>query len=37
VNSPDHRVVTWIDDENLVRHRDFCSEDCKQTWLDSNQ
>lgn len=36
LNSPNHRVVTWIDDENHVQHRDFCSDDCKQTWLDSH-
>jgi endogenous inhibitor of DNA gyrase (YacG/DUF329 family) len=28
VQSPTHRVVTWIED-GRVWHRHFCSDDCK--------
>jgi hypothetical protein len=27
-----HRVVTWIDDEDDVQHRHFCSEECRSAW-----
>lgn len=33
--SPDHRVVTWVDEET-VHHRHFCSPDCRDEWLASN-
>lgn len=33
VNDPDHVVVTWIEDGD-IRHRDFCSAECRADWDD---
>ena len=33
VMDPHHRVVTWIEDgESQVR--DFCSDECRDSWLE---
>ncbi len=32
VESPDHRVVTWVGDDGLIQHRDFCSDSCHDEW-----
>lgn len=34
VNSPTHRVVTWVDDEGRVQYRHFCDDDCRAEWDD---
>jgi hypothetical protein len=31
VESPTHRVVTWVEDGE-ARHRHFCSPDCRADW-----
>jgi len=31
VNSPSHRVVTWVEGGD-VEHRHFCSDDCRADW-----
>jgi hypothetical protein len=31
VQSPSHRVVTWIDDDT-VRSAHFCDGDCRRDW-----
>jgi hypothetical protein len=31
VESPDHRVVTWVEDGE-ARARHFCGEDCRADW-----
>jgi uncharacterized protein with PIN domain len=31
VDSPDHRVITWVDDET-VETAHFCDEDCRMDW-----
>lgn len=31
VQSPDHRVITWIDD-GMVETAHFCDEDCRIDW-----
>lgn len=31
---PEHQVVTWVDDEGLVQHRHFCSEECHTVYDD---
>ena len=31
LDSPHHRVVTWIDD-GQVRAAHFCDEDCRRSW-----
>lgn len=31
VQAPDHRVVTWIDDDE-VQSAHFCSESCRMEW-----
>lgn len=36
VNSPTHRVRTWIDDDNQIQYRHFCDDDCLTAW-DNNQ
>ena len=33
VNSPSHRVVTWVDDGE-TRQRDFCNDACRDDWDD---
>lgn len=33
VENPDHRVVTWIEDEQ-VQARHFCGTDCLDNWGD---
>ena len=33
VEDPDHRVVTWVEDGE-VHVRDFCSAECRETWLE---
>jgi endogenous inhibitor of DNA gyrase (YacG/DUF329 family) len=35
VSDPGHRTVTWIED-GRVRHRHFCSDDCRDEWLAGN-
>lgn len=32
VQRPGHRVRTWIDADQRVQHRHFCSEDCLSKW-----
>lgn len=34
VMDPDHRVVTWIEDGE-VQVRDFCSDGCRDDWLEA--
>ena len=34
VESPTHRVVTWVDDDRQIQHRHFCSDDCRVEWDD---
>lgn len=36
VKDPNHRVVTWVDGDNLAQHRDFCSDECKDAWDGPN-
>jgi hypothetical protein len=36
VRDPDHHVVTWVDDGE-VRHRHFCSDECREAWDDSER
>jgi uncharacterized protein with PIN domain len=31
VNSPTHRVITWIEDD-AVETAHFCDEQCRQDW-----
>jgi hypothetical protein len=31
VDSPDHRVITWVDDGE-VQSVHFCDEDCRLAW-----
>ena len=31
VRDPNHRVVTWIEDD-AVRHRHFCSDACRDSY-----
>ena len=31
VNSPSHRVVTWVEDGD-VQHRHFCGDACLADW-----
>jgi hypothetical protein len=31
VDSPRHRVITWIQDEQ-VQSAHFCDEDCRMSW-----
>lgn len=31
VHSPDHRVITWIED-GTVQAAHFCDEDCRLAW-----
>ncbi|SDG04726.1 DUF7576 family protein [Halorientalis regularis] len=31
VDEPDHRVITWIDDEE-VQSAHFCDETCRMDW-----
>lgn len=31
VDNPDHRVVTWIEDET-VQSMHFCDESCRRDW-----
>lgn len=31
VNNPDHRVVTWIEDE-AAQTAHFCDADCRTNW-----
>ena len=33
---PAHSVVTWVE-EGQVRHRHFCSQDCRAEWDDSER
>ncbi|ELZ85982.1 hypothetical protein C453_09203 [Haloferax elongans ATCC BAA-1513] len=33
VNSPSHRVVTWVDDGE-TRQRHFCGDACRDDWDD---
>jgi len=33
VEDPDHRVVTWIE-EGEIQVRDFCSDTCRDSWLE---
>jgi len=30
-NSPNHRVITWIEDD-AVQTAHFCDEDCRMDW-----
>lgn len=30
-DSPDHRVVTWVEDDR-VRTAHFCDEECRDDW-----
>jgi hypothetical protein len=32
IQQADHRVVTWVDDENVVQHRHFCDDECRSAW-----
>lgn len=31
INSPQHRVITWIDD-GVVQTVHFCDDDCRMDW-----
>lgn len=31
VNDPDHRVVTWVEDDQ-VESAHFCGESCREEW-----
>jgi hypothetical protein len=31
IRNPTHRVVAWVADGE-VRHRHFCSDDCRAAW-----
>lgn len=31
VDSPDHRVITWIEDD-AVQSTHFCDDDCRGDW-----
>jgi hypothetical protein len=31
LNSPDHRVITWIENDN-VQTAHFCDETCRSEW-----
>jgi len=31
VGEPNHRVVTWVDDDD-IRHRHFCDDECRAAW-----
>lgn len=33
VDSPGHRVITWIEDGE-VRSAHFCDDDCRVAWTD---
>jgi hypothetical protein len=33
VNSPSHRVLTWVEDGS-VEHRHFCSDACVADWSE---
>ncbi|MFC6798432.1 MULTISPECIES: hypothetical protein [unclassified Haladaptatus] len=35
VNDPNHRVLTWIED-NAVQSRHFCNEGCREQWDPEN-
>lgn len=36
IEDSDHRVITWINDDNHVEHRHFCSDDCASAWEDEH-
>ena len=36
VEDPDHRVVTWVEN-GIVQHRHFCSDACRDSWLESSE
>ena len=36
VQEPTHRVVTWVDEDGQIQHRDFCGEECRAAWDEQN-